>query len=246
MIRVLNTILFLFFSLFSFSQIAGYQQIKGLPTKEIYDLLVDKKGFIWIGHNLGLSRFDGVSFTHFYNPQQTSLAVGDLTEDKQGRIWCRSFSSQVFYVENERMNLLSSYDFTKEPRFPLMVLQGNKLIVTSSRGLFVCNTSTLQCSYKSIGKSTNNLTGTTSLAVISNKIITYGNGQWFSYNPNTDIISPLTIKESKYSVEKGITLQPSTNNDTIYTISNLSGCINKLVLNGNDLNLVSKIKTPVL
>jgi ligand-binding sensor domain-containing protein len=55
-----------------FAQSDSIQEVKGIPTKQIFDLMIDRKGFLWVGHDLGLSRFDGTSFTHFSNalPQQ--------------------------------------------------------------------------------------------------------------------------------------------------------------------------------
>ncbi len=51
------------------------KQVGGLPAKEIYDLHVDRKGCLWIAHGLGISRFDGLNFIHFFNTVQAALAA---------------------------------------------------------------------------------------------------------------------------------------------------------------------------
>jgi ligand-binding sensor domain-containing protein len=84
-----------------FAQSDEYHEIKGLPTKQIYDLMFDRRGFLWIGYDHGLASYDGSTFTNFYNPQQVSLELGDICEDEQGKIWCRNFTGQIFYVQNE-------------------------------------------------------------------------------------------------------------------------------------------------
>ncbi len=38
---------------------------QGLPQGHIYDIFEDREGFIWIGHGLGMSRFDGFQFKTF-------------------------------------------------------------------------------------------------------------------------------------------------------------------------------------
>jgi ligand-binding sensor domain-containing protein len=55
-----------------FGQDASLQQIKGLPTEEVYDLLADSRGFVWAGHSLGVSRFNGLSFENYSSPEETS------------------------------------------------------------------------------------------------------------------------------------------------------------------------------
>ena len=71
-------------------EIKAYQ-VKGAPSEEIYDLFPDSKGFIWLGHSLGLSRYDGISFTTFNHPEATSAGISDIQEDRQGKIWFHNF-----------------------------------------------------------------------------------------------------------------------------------------------------------
>src|SRR5689334_7079111 len=92
------------------------------PSKEIYDLLQDSKGFIWIADELGVRRYDGVSFTSYSHQLQSSLSMTDLVEDKEGRIWCHNFNGQIFYIEQEQMHLLTAYDGTKEKYFPRIAI----------------------------------------------------------------------------------------------------------------------------
>src|SRR5215217_4341491 len=102
---ILGFIIFLLAAIDAYAQL-NLQQVEGLPSKEVYDLHIDKKGYLWIAHDLGITRFDGLNFIHFSDPQQASLSMGDITEDGQGRIWCHNFSGQIFYIENGKMFLL--------------------------------------------------------------------------------------------------------------------------------------------
>src|ERR1043166_8050652 len=75
-----------------------YTVNSGLPTQTTYNVLQDKRGFLWITTNAGVSRFDGKKFENF----TTEDGLGDneilnLIEDKKGRIWFVPFSHKVSY-----------------------------------------------------------------------------------------------------------------------------------------------------
>ncbi len=64
----------------------------GVPDKNVYDVLQDRLGFLWLATSIGLVRYDGYTFTT-YKPDPddpTSLAgrlVTDLYEDRSGTLW---------------------------------------------------------------------------------------------------------------------------------------------------------------
>ncbi len=65
----------------------------GLSNSEITSLLLDKRGFLWIGTTDGLNCYDGYSFQSFHaNPSDSSSIYNDfiikLEEDNGGGIWC--------------------------------------------------------------------------------------------------------------------------------------------------------------
>jgi signal transduction histidine kinase/ligand-binding sensor domain-containing protein len=78
----------------------------GLPTQTIYNVLQDKKGFLWITTDAGVSRFDGTNFVNY----TTENGLGDnevlsLYEDKKGRIWFVPFSArQSYYLDGKLYN----------------------------------------------------------------------------------------------------------------------------------------------
>lgn len=217
-----------------------FQRISKAPVKEIFDLYEDKKGFIWVGDNLGVRRYDGLSFKAFTNVSQSSLSMSDFTEDGEGRIWCHNFNGQIFYIENEKMHLLDAYDFTKEKNYPRIVSCGDQIIATSSTGLFVCDTKTLHCKYIY----TNNA-GTTSLTLIDNKVVLYGNNKWFVYEKGEQLKS----LEPDFSTFKNINLseivlQPSSYGQDIYAIGNDKAELLTFSFKDNELKLISVKKEP--
>ena len=63
----------------------------GLSSNSVNDMLVDKRGFLWVGTSLGLNRYDGYGFTSYYNyNNRRDLAatnIVELQEDAVGNLW---------------------------------------------------------------------------------------------------------------------------------------------------------------
>ena len=79
------------FNLKNFS-IQTYTTHDGLPSKNTTSALRDKRGFMWIGTENGLCKFDGYSFKAFVNlpgdtTSITSNYINTVIEDKKGQIW---------------------------------------------------------------------------------------------------------------------------------------------------------------
>jgi ligand-binding sensor domain-containing protein/anti-sigma regulatory factor (Ser/Thr protein kinase) len=79
--------------------------LEGLPTQTIYDLFHDSKGYIYLGTDKGLIRFNGTQFTRIAFKENLSNAINNICEDANGRIWCKNFSNQVFYLENDTLKI---------------------------------------------------------------------------------------------------------------------------------------------
>lgn len=69
-----------------------YTTEHGLSQNSILSMLQDKRGFLWIGTEDGLNRFDGYTFKKFYHHAEDTSGLTDdqvwsLLEDKNGIIW---------------------------------------------------------------------------------------------------------------------------------------------------------------
>ncbi len=65
---------------------------EGLSHGNVWDIHQDRLGFIWIGTEDGLNRYDGYSFTIFRNEPTDSLSISNnfihcIAEDAAGNIW---------------------------------------------------------------------------------------------------------------------------------------------------------------
>jgi len=76
----------------------------GLPSSIVYRLAQDRDGFIWIGTNDGLARYDGVSFRVFRNDPAEPRSIGGnkvttLLIDGKGQLWCGAEGSGLNRLE---------------------------------------------------------------------------------------------------------------------------------------------------
>jgi len=84
----------------------------GLSLSSVYCIYQDSKGFMWIGTEDGLNRFDGKNFKIFRdNPdQQNSLAykwIDQIYEDRSGMLWFSSRNGLTSY--NPEIELFTKY-----------------------------------------------------------------------------------------------------------------------------------------
>lgn len=219
---------------------SGFTRVEGLPTNEVFDLLVDRKGYVWVAHDMGISRFDGVSFTHFSHPERSSLSITDIVEDPQGRIWFHNFTGQVFYVENERVHLLSAYQNESEEFFPRMVLLGDEVVVTSNKGLFVCNTRTLQSRYERLPGNP----GTRSLAVVGGEVLANNYNLFYRYSPQGGFRKTPLLNTRLPLYNRNMVLQTQGMGDTALVVSNPSGMVYHLRLEPAGLRLTGDWQIP--
>lgn len=66
----------------------NYSRNDGLPSVETYKILQDHRGYIWIGTDRGLSRFDGYEFKNYTLKEGLpSNVIIDLFQDQSNRLW---------------------------------------------------------------------------------------------------------------------------------------------------------------
>lgn len=77
----------------------------GLPSNSVYGATQDKKGFIWIFTEKGVSKYDGYEFKNYgLADGLPSLDVWNLSEDSKGRIWVHAISPKLVYFLNDSIH----------------------------------------------------------------------------------------------------------------------------------------------
>lgn len=91
----------------------NYSVKDGLLSNTIYDLHIDSTGFLWVGSDAGLSRFDGRSFKNFTTQNGLNGSeVLQIFEDRKGRLLLQEFGNTnpegIDVVENGIVSLGTS------------------------------------------------------------------------------------------------------------------------------------------
>lgn len=85
--------------------LSHYTTKNGLPSNNCYYTLEDKKGYIWVATDAGVSRFDGSVFENFsVEDGLPDNQVLQLHEDSKGRIWFLSLNGQLSYYFNGKIH----------------------------------------------------------------------------------------------------------------------------------------------
>jgi ligand-binding sensor domain-containing protein/two-component sensor histidine kinase len=100
------TILFATESFAQHPQYFLYDDESSLPSNEVYSIVQDNHGFIWLGCNVGLYMFDGVGYINYSCQSQKSKSITGLTFSSSNRLYCYNFQSQIFYIENDTLKEL--------------------------------------------------------------------------------------------------------------------------------------------
>lgn len=104
---------------------------EGLPTNTIYDLYQGKDGFIWMGSDKGLIRYDGSEFEVYIHPDQKKLDISYLQGDSQGTLWCIGFGGEIFKMENDSLKLFRDWS-DKCSDVPFMMIDEDDMMLLSS------------------------------------------------------------------------------------------------------------------
>lgn len=75
----------------------------GLPNQVIYDLYASKSGVIYIGSEIGLMEYNGISFTLHPFKGNKGNSIDNIQEDTEGNIWCMNFANQIFQLKNDTL-----------------------------------------------------------------------------------------------------------------------------------------------
>ena len=89
-----------------------WHEAQGLLSNRIRDMVQTRDGYLWLGTDGGLVRFDGVSFTTF-GARDGCLRydeVWTLHEDREGTLWIGTFGGGITSLKGGRFTTLTSVD----------------------------------------------------------------------------------------------------------------------------------------
>ena len=139
--------------------LSSFQNIKyinGFPQNTIQAIHKDKKGYLWLGTESGLSRYDGKRITnykigHNNNFTLTGKTISNITGDKSGNLWVSSdlgltlFSPDATPEKNEILKAIQDKinSFFPDTELETVKILGNGNVMLGYRtGLVIYNVET--------------------------------------------------------------------------------------------------------
>lgn len=117
--------LFLFISLLCSAQQPLHHQLTindGLPSNTVYWMLQDSRGYMWLGTENGITRYDGKEFKRYTSLDLSSRDFNSIHEDSKGNIWSHNFDNQIVRISGDSMTVFAHPTFTEQGDYMEMVL----------------------------------------------------------------------------------------------------------------------------
>jgi signal transduction histidine kinase/ligand-binding sensor domain-containing protein len=115
-------------------------QEEGLFQPTVYSILQTRDGFLWLGTQDSLIRFDGMRFRELDGSPNATLhrtLVRSLLEDQDGHLWAASVGSGITEISSERVlrRLTTQNGLPSDDVFCLHEGQGKELWACTNKGL---------------------------------------------------------------------------------------------------------------
>ena len=119
----------------------------GLSQSTVETIYQDSKGYIWIGTDDGLNRYNGYEFKHYNHDEYNKNSIAndyicDIAEDKNGYIWVSTIGglSRINPDKDEIKNYYSKEDsgnLSNSNLWQILCTKDNRLIASTIDGLNV-------------------------------------------------------------------------------------------------------------
>ena len=115
-----------------------YTLHEGLPSNDIYNCVEDKKGFLWLATENGLSKFDGKNFKNYSTAQ--GLPDNDILNvltDSAGTVWVLPFQRTPAYYDEKTDRFINSQ--TDKELSKILFANVNMCNALQGGGIAFCN-----------------------------------------------------------------------------------------------------------
>ena len=74
----------------------------GLPSNEVYQVVQDKRDYLWFATDRGVARYNGYDFkTYGITEGLEGIVVFGFAFDRFDRLWCYNYQREIYYLEND-------------------------------------------------------------------------------------------------------------------------------------------------
>lgn len=187
----------------------NYTVEDGLPSNEVYCIHQDKKGYIWLGTDKGLCRYDGYEFKTFtIKDGLTDNVIFNIYEDDWGRLWFRTFNNTLClydgefkeYKYNKKWKAFSKQFETELPINMIVVDKDSSLYLSiDTQGYLKLNNSGDISGEHTLWNIPHPKTSNVNFSIINNRIFQYTNATVTPWVKEDSIIINVNITEEKFS-----------------------------------------------
>lgn len=131
----------------------------GLSHGNVFSILQDSRGFMWIGTREGVNKYDGYKFTAYNKTDEkiydvTANTITDLEEDADGNIWMTTQKGILRMFDRKHDKIIDFSDSNSTTSFSGIEIDsgGNFWIATEGKGLASFDRTTKTFSYHSFRK----------------------------------------------------------------------------------------------
>jgi two-component system sensor histidine kinase ChiS len=114
-----------------------YREKDGLPSPIVYCIYQDSRGYLWMGTDNGLSRFDGVEFKNVKTGDGfTGNRINAILEDREGNIWAAIDRGGVSCFSTYRSGNYTIRNYlTDRTVYSMVADEDDKMLFGTSKGL---------------------------------------------------------------------------------------------------------------
>ncbi len=117
----------------------------GLPENSVVAIMQDHLGYLWLGTQFGLARYDGYNIKDFQSEQSWGSTIVTMYEDKSGTIWIGTlkgldrFNPVTATVTRFRQNLDDFNSISPDSINCIIDAKNGNILVGANKGLYLFN-----------------------------------------------------------------------------------------------------------
>ncbi len=152
--------------------------INGLAQNDVNAILQDSKGFMWIGTNGGLNKFDGYTFTLFDADNTGSKLntgiINAIVEDKENNIWIGSGDRGLFMYNSDKESFQQIINDKITGVINSLSIDSNNILwIGASKGVFKLNLASTSTNIVSVCTFPNSTFDYNVRTVLSDRVCTF-------------------------------------------------------------------------
>lgn len=181
------------------SPLFGFRRVRmdeGLASSQVNCIMRDSHGYMWMGTQYGMARYDGFRFSVLLHQNGVSNSLPDnlvdnIQEDRRGHLWVHTPKGYCVYdnfsesIDNDVHNYLGNYGIQGQPDLLYIDQDKNLWIVVKGRRLYKVDAETSKVTIADFGKQIHNADITCLVRDGNHVFVNFSDGYMVSIGVNT-------------------------------------------------------------